>query len=71
MQGVDNVNWVTVSPSQKFTPGKAAGVVLGGNELLVAADGSSHVTTGTMAVAILDEIEHPAHFRERFTVRDE
>jgi putative NADH-flavin reductase len=71
LQGVDNVNWVAVSPSQTFTPGDATGYVLGRDELLVAADGSSHVTTGTMAVAILDEIEHPAHTRERFTVRDQ
>lgn len=64
------MNWVAVSPSQAFTPGEATGFVLGRDELLVAPDGSSHVSTGTMAVAILNEIEHPAHVRERFTVRD-
>jgi len=71
LQGVDNVNWVAVSPSRTFAPGEATGFVLGRDDLLVAPDGSSHVTTGTMAVAILDEIEHPAHVRVRFTVRDE
>jgi hypothetical protein len=70
LQGIDNVEWVGVSPSAKFVPGKAAGVVLGRDQLLTAPDGSSQVTTGTMAVAILDEIEHPTHHRERFTVRD-
>jgi putative NADH-flavin reductase len=70
LQAVDNVEWIGVSPSAKFVPGKAAGVVLGRDELLIAPDGSSQVTTGTMAVAILDEIEHPTHQRERFTVRD-
>lgn len=70
LEGVDNVNWVAVSPSKTFAPGAATGVVLGRDELLVAPDGSSYVTTGTMAVAILDEIEHPDHIRERFTVRD-
>jgi putative NADH-flavin reductase len=70
LEMVDDVSWVGVSPSGTFTPGEAMGVVLGHDELLVAADGSSHVTTGTMAVAILDELEHPAHLRERFTVRD-
>jgi putative NADH-flavin reductase len=70
LQGVDNVQWVGVSPSKTITPGEAAGVVLGRDELLVASDGSSHVTFGTMAVAILDEIERPAHHQERFTVRD-
>lgn len=70
LQGVDNVEWVAVSPSAKFVPGEAAGVVLGRDELLIAPDGSSQVTTGTMAVAILDEIEHPTRHQERFTVRD-
>lgn len=70
LQGVDNVEWVAVSPSAQFVAGRAAGVVLGRDELLTAPDGSSHVTTGTMAVAIVDEIEHPTHHQERFTVRD-
>jgi putative NADH-flavin reductase len=70
LQGVDNVQWVGVSPSMTFPPGEASGVVVGGDELLIAPDGVSRVTTGTMAVAILDEIEHPAHHRQRFTVRD-
>jgi putative NADH-flavin reductase len=70
LQEVDNVHWVGVSPSRTFVRGEASGVVLGGDELLIAPDGSSRVTTGTMAVAILDEIEHPAHHQERFTVRD-
>jgi putative NADH-flavin reductase len=70
LQGVDNVGWVGVSPSRTITPGEASAVVLGRDELLVAPDGSSQVTFGTLAVAILDEIEHPAHHQERFTVRD-
>ena len=70
LQMVDDVSWVGVSPSGTFTSGEATGVVLGRDKLLVGPDGSSHVTTGTMAVAILDELEHPAHHRERFTVRD-
>src|SRR5665213_3137891 len=63
LQGVDNVNWVAVSPSRTFAPGEATGFVLGRDDMLVAPDGSSHLTPGTMAVAILDEIEHPAHVR--------
>jgi putative NADH-flavin reductase len=69
LQGVDDANWVGVSPSQNFVPGDATAFVLGEDELLVAPDGSSQVTTGTMAVAIMDEVEHPVHIRERFTVR--
>ena len=70
LQGVDDVDWVAVSPSRDFVPGEATSFVLGRDELLIAPDGSSRVTTGTMAVAILDEVEHPTHIRERFTVRN-
>jgi len=70
LQDVDDVDWVAVSPSAAFEPGEAAEPVLGHDELLVAPDGSSKITTGTMAVAILDEIEHRTHRQERFTVRD-
>lgn len=70
LRGVDDVEWVAVSPSATFVPGEAGDPVLGRDELLVGADGASQVTTGTMAVAILDEIDHPTHRRERFTVRD-
>lgn len=70
LREVDNVNWVGVSPSAIFEPGDKKGVVLGKDELLIASDGSSQTTTGTMAVAILDEIEKPKYHQERFTVRD-
>lgn len=40
----------------------------GGDELLVGPDGRSYLSMEDMAVAILDEIEAPAHRRQRFTV---
>ncbi|MBL4937820.1 NAD(P)H-binding protein [Clostridium sp. YIM B02515] len=70
LKEVDNVNWVGISPSAIFEPGEKKDVVLGQDELLIAPDGSSHTTTGTMALAVLDEIENPKHHQERFTVRD-
>lgn len=70
LRTVTDVNWVGVSPSAMFTPGEATAPKLGGDELLTASDGDSHTTTGTMAVAIIDEIENPAHRQTRFTVSD-
>lgn len=35
------------------------------------SEGQSTVTTGNLASAVLDEIEHPTHPRERFTVVDD
>jgi hypothetical protein len=47
LEGVDDVEWVGVSPSQSFVPGEATAADLGGEELL---DGSSQLSTGTMSV---------------------
>lgn len=68
LRGIENVNWVGVSPSADFIPGEATKPVIGKDELLVASNGQSVVTSGTMAVAILDEIENPQFIRTRFTV---
>lgn len=68
LRGVDNVNWVGVSPSAEFVPGEATVPVIGKDHLLKSSEGRSIVTSGTMAVAILNEIEHPQFIRTRFTV---
>jgi len=70
LRNVENVNWVGVSPSASFTAGEKHIPVLGKDHLLAAADGESHTTSGTMAVAIMDEIEKPSVLRDRFTVSD-
>ena len=70
LRTVQGVQWVGASPQALFTPGEATAPVLGGDELLVAADGESHTSTGTMAVALLDEIERPKHNNTRFAVGD-
>jgi uncharacterized protein len=41
---------------------------LGTDQLLTAADGKSWISFEDFAVALADEIEHPAHIRRRFTV---
>lgn len=70
LRGVDNVNWVGVSPSAVFQEGERHVPKLGGDHLLRSADGTSHVTNATVAAAILDEIEHPSVKNNRFTVSD-
>ena len=70
LQMVDNVNWVGVSPSADFHTGEATTPVVGKDHLLTAADGKSHTTSGTMAKAVLNEIETPSVFNARFTVSD-
>ncbi|GAK47030.1 FMN reductase [Secundilactobacillus oryzae JCM 18671] len=67
---IDNVNWTAISPQGNFKVGPATEYVMGTDQLMQNTEGESVVTTGNVAVAIVDEIEHPKHLRQRFTVVD-
>jgi uncharacterized protein len=41
---------------------------LGGDQLLVDSSGKSSISVQDYAVAMIDELEYPAHLRQRFTV---
>ena len=63
------LNWTFLSPSALFTAGERTGKFrLGTDQLLTAADGKSSISFEDFAVALADEIERPAHVRQRFTV---
>lgn len=63
------LNWTMLSPSAVIAPGQRTGKFrLGGDQLLVAADGNSHISAQDYAQAMIDELERPAHPRQRFTV---
>jgi putative NADH-flavin reductase len=63
------LNWTFLSPSALFVAGERTGKFrLGTDQLLTAADGKSSISFEDFAVALADEIEHPAHIRQRFTV---
>ncbi|HUK61085.1 MAG TPA: NAD(P)-dependent oxidoreductase [Stellaceae bacterium] len=63
------LDWTFLSPSGQFAPGARIGKFrLGGDHLLVAADGTSSISMEDFAIAMADEIEAPRHSRRRFTV---
>jgi uncharacterized protein len=63
------LNWTFLSPSALFVAGERTGEFrLGTDQLLTAADGKSSISFEDFAVALVDEIERPAHIRRRFTV---
>ena len=67
----EGLDWFYVSPPQDFgswlgTASKGT-YVRGGDVLLRDADGASTISADDLALAILDEIEAPAHPRGRFT----
>jgi uncharacterized protein len=64
-----DVDWTYVSPPAALLPGARTGRYrLGGDELLVDVAGRSAISVEDLAVALVDEIEAPAHRRARFTV---
>ena len=63
-----DLDWTFLSPSASFEPGVRTGKFrLGGDALLVGEHGS-RISFEDYAVALVDEIERPAHHRQRFTV---
>lgn len=67
----ESLDWFYVSPPEEFgswlgTPSTGS-YTLGGDVLLRNADGKSTISADDLALAILDEIETPAHHRARFT----
>ncbi len=66
---VKDLDWVFFSPSMMLGPGeRTAKFRLGKDHLLVDAEGKSAISYEDLSVAILDELEKPAHHRERMTV---
>jgi putative NADH-flavin reductase len=69
LRGETTLDWTMLSPAAHLEPGERTGVYrLGADQLLVDASGHSRITVADYAVAMLDELERPAHSRQRFTV---
>ena len=69
LRTIRDAPWTYFSPAGSITPGARTGTFrLGGDRLIVDATGKSHISTEDYAVAVLDELEHPAHLRQRFTI---
>ena len=64
-----SLDWTMLSPSAVIAPGARTGQFrLGADALLVGADGKSAISVEDFAIAMIDELERPAHSRRRFTV---
>jgi len=67
----EGLDWSFLSPSAMFLPeGRTGSFRLGKDQLLSNSKGESQVTMADFAIAMLDEVEHPKHIRQRFTVVD-
>jgi uncharacterized protein len=67
--GDQTVDWTFLSPAALLEPGTRTGQYrLGTDNLIVAADGKSHISMEDYAIALVDELEKHAHSRKRFSV---
>ena len=66
----NDINWVFFSPAGVFDQqGKKTGNYrLGKDDLIVDAEGNSHISVQDYADAMVNELEKPAHHKERFTI---
>jgi uncharacterized protein len=64
-----DINWTYLSPGAYFVPGERTGKFrLGTKEMIADAKGESKISFPDYAIALVDEIEKPAHERGSFSV---
>lgn len=69
LQEEADLDWTFLSPARMLQPGERTGTFrLGGDRLLMDAIGESRISLQDYAVAMIDELESPAHSRRRFSV---
>jgi len=63
------LEWTFLSPPSSIAAGERTGHYrVGKDQLLKNKEGESKISTQDYAVAMLDELQHPQHIRERSTV---
>jgi len=70
LRNTSGIKWTFISPAAFFDPeGKRTGTYRKGKDnLIVNAEGESYLSYADFAIATLDEIEHPQHINERFSL---
>jgi uncharacterized protein len=63
-----DLDWTFLSPSAAIAPGERTGKFRLGKDQLLTTDKGSSISWEDYAIAAVDELEKPAHIRERFTV---
>jgi putative NADH-flavin reductase len=64
-----DINWTYFSPAAFFEPGTRTGKFrLGTDQLISDAEGNSRISMEDYAIALVDELEKPAHQHARFTI---
>ncbi len=69
LEAEKSIDWVFFSPAGALEAGQRTKKFrLGKDDLIVNTNGESKISVQDYAVAMIDELEKPAHHRERFTI---
>ncbi len=68
LRSVTDLDWTFLSPSALFIPGERTGQFRLGTDSLLSNEHGSSISFEDYAIAFVDELERPAHIRQRFTV---
>ncbi|MGE9293770.1 MAG: NAD(P)-dependent oxidoreductase [Puniceicoccales bacterium] len=68
LKTVKDLDWSFLSPSALFVPGERTGEFRLGKDQLLSNDDGSSISFEDFAIAMVDELEKPAHVQQRFTV---
>lgn len=69
LRAENELDWTFLSPAALIGDGERTGQFrLGTDQLLVDGEGQSRISYADYAIAMVDELENPAHSRRRFTV---
>jgi uncharacterized protein len=69
LKPVTDLDWVFLAPSAWLRPGGRTGIFrTGKDDMLFAADGTSSISNEDYALALIEEVISPKHYRQRFTV---
>jgi putative NADH-flavin reductase len=64
-----DIDWTYFSPAAFFEPGQRTGKFrLGGRNLVANEKGESRISLEDYAIALVDDLEKPAHERAQFTI---
>ena len=64
-----DIDWTYLSPAAFFEPGERTGKFrLGKDNLIVDENQNSRISMEDYAIALVDELEKPAHFCQRFSI---
>ena len=65
----EDLDWTFISPAILLEPGERTGQFRRGtNQPVFDENGASKISVEDLSVALLDELDEPAHIRQRFTV---